>query len=52
MKIEENLKIKNILKKLYENQEFDEKFEDEVTSWNDEEEYYEEEKNLQCVGIC
>jgi hypothetical protein len=42
MKIEENLKIKNILKKLYENQEFDEKFEDEVTSWNDEEEVYEE----------
>ena len=42
MKIEENIKIKNILKKLYENQEFDEKFEDEVTSWNDEEEVYEE----------
>ena len=41
MKIEENLKIKNILKKLYETQEFDEKFEDEVTSWNDEEEVYE-----------
>lgn len=42
MKVEENIKIKNILKGLFENQEFESSFEDEVTSWNDEEEYYEE----------
>jgi len=42
MNIEENIKIKNILKGLFENQEFESSFEDEVTSWNDEEEYYEE----------
>lgn len=42
MKIEENIKLKNTLKKLYENQEFDEKFQDNVTSWDDEEEVYEE----------
>lgn len=38
----ENLKIKNTLKKLYENQEFESSFEDTVTSWDDEEEVYEE----------
>jgi len=27
---------------MFENQEFESSFEDEVTSWNDEEEYYEE----------
>jgi len=42
MNIEENIKIKNILKGMFENQEFESSFEDEVTSWNDEEEYYEE----------
>ena len=40
--IEENLKIKNTLKKLYENQEFETSFEDDVTSWNDNETIYEE----------
>lgn len=40
--IEENLKIKNTLKKLYENQEFESSFEDDVTSWNDNETIYEE----------
>jgi len=42
MNIEENIKIKNILKGMFENQEFESSFEDEVTSWNDEEEIYEE----------
>ena len=40
--MKENLKIKNTLKKLYENQEFESSFEDEVTSWNDNETIYEE----------
>ena len=40
--IEENLKIKNTLKKLYENQEFESSFEDDVTSWNDYGTVYEE----------
>jgi len=40
--IEENLKIKNTLKKLYENQEFESSFGDEVTSWDDTETVYEE----------
>lgn len=40
--IKENLKIKNTLKKLYENQEFESTFEDDVTSWNDYETIYEE----------
>ncbi len=40
--IEENLKIKNTLKKLYENQEFETSFEDDVTSRNDNETIYEE----------
>jgi hypothetical protein len=40
--IKENLKIKNTLKKLYENQEFESSFEDEVTSWDDNETIYEE----------
>ena len=42
MKIEENIKIKNLLKGLFENQEHETTFQDEVTSWNDEEEIYEE----------
>jgi len=42
MKKEENIKIKNLLKGLFENQEFETTFQDEVTSWNDEEEIYEE----------
>ena len=42
MKIEENIKIKNLLKGLFENQEFETTYQDEVTSWNDEEEVYEE----------
>ena len=40
--IEENLKIKNTLKKVYENQEFETSFEDDVTSWDDNETIYEE----------
>jgi hypothetical protein len=40
--IKENLKIKNTLKKLYENQEFESSFEDVVNSWNDNEIVYEE----------
>ena len=40
--IKENLKIKNTLKKLYENQEFENSFEDDVTSWDDNETVYEE----------
>ena len=42
MNIEENIKIKNLLKGMFENQEFETTFQDEVTSWNDEEEIYEE----------
>jgi hypothetical protein len=42
MNIEENIKIKNLLKGLFENQEFETTYQDEVTSWNDEEEIYEE----------
>ena len=42
MKIEENIKIKNLLKGMFENQEFETSFEDDVTSWDDEEEVYEE----------
>ena len=41
MKIEENLKIKNLLKGMFENQEFETTYQDEVTSWN-EENFYEE----------
>ena len=40
--IEENLKIKNTLKKVYENQDFETSFEDELISWNDNESIYEE----------
>lgn len=40
--MKENLKIKNTLKKLYENQEFESSFEDDVTSWDDNETIYEE----------
>jgi hypothetical protein len=42
MKVEENIKIKNFLKNMFENQEFETSFEDEVFSWNgdvDEPEY-------------
>ena len=39
--IEENLKIKNTLKKVYENQDFETSFEDELISWNDNESIYE-----------
>ena len=42
MKVEENIKIKNLLKGMFENQEFETSFEDDVTSWDDEEEVYEE----------
>jgi len=42
MNIEENIKIKNLLKGLFENQEFETTYQDEVTSWNDEEELYED----------
>ena len=35
MKIEENIKIKNLLKGMFENQEFETTYQDEVTSWND-----------------
>jgi len=42
MKIEENIKIKNLLKGLFENQEFETTYQDDVTSWDDEEEVYEE----------
>ncbi len=41
MKIEENIKIKNLLKGMFENQEFETIYQDEVTSWNDEN-FYEE----------
>ncbi len=42
MKVEENIKIKNLLKGLFENQEFETTYQDDVTSWDDEEEVYEE----------
>ena len=42
MNIEENIKIKNLLKGMFENQEFEKTYQDEVTSWNDEEEVYED----------
>ena len=42
MNIEENIKIKNLLKGMFENQEFETTFQDTVTSWDDEEEVYEE----------
>lgn len=42
MNIEENIKIKNLLKGLFENQEFETTFQDNVTSWNDEEDIYED----------
>jgi hypothetical protein len=40
--MEENLKIKRLLKKTLENKEFESSFEDDVTSWNDDETIYEE----------
>ena len=41
MKIEENIKIKNLLKGLFENQEHETSFEEELISWNDNESIYE-----------
>ena len=41
MKVEENIKIKNLLKGMFENQDFETTYQDEVTSWNDEN-FYEE----------
>jgi hypothetical protein len=38
----ENLKIKKLLKKTFENKVFESSFEDDVTSWNDNETIYEE----------
>jgi len=40
--MEENIKLKNLLKGMFENQEFETTYQDDVTSWNDEEEVYEE----------
>jgi len=40
--MEENLKLKKLLKHLYEGKEFHMSFKDEVTSWNDDEVIYEE----------
>ncbi len=40
--MEENIKLKNLLKGMFENQEFETTFQDDVTSWDDEEEVYEE----------
>jgi hypothetical protein len=40
--IEENLKLKRFLKELFENQEFETTYRDEVTSWNDDEPLYED----------
>lgn len=42
MKVEENIKIKNLLKGMFENQEFESSFDDEIFAWNgdvDEPEY-------------
>jgi len=42
MNIEENIKIKNLLKGMFENQEFESSFDDEIFAWNgdvDEPEY-------------
>jgi hypothetical protein len=41
MKIEENIKIKKLLINMFENQEFETTWQDEVTSWN-EENFYED----------
>jgi hypothetical protein len=40
--MEENLKIKKLLKKTFENKKFKSSFEDEVNSWMDDETLYEE----------
>lgn len=40
--MEENLKLKKLLKHLYEDKVFHMSFKDEVTSWNDDEVIYEE----------
>jgi hypothetical protein len=37
MKIEENIKLKNHLKKVFENEDFETSFQDEVTSWDGDE---------------
>ena len=37
MNIEENIKIKNLLKSMFENQEFETTFQDNVSSFDDEE---------------
>lgn len=42
MKVEENIKLKNLLKSMFENQEFESSFDDEIFAWNgdvDEPEY-------------
>lgn len=39
--MKENLKLKNLLKKVLENKEFESSFEDDVTSWDDNETIYE-----------
>lgn len=39
--MEENLKLKNLLKKVFENKTFEYSFEDEVTTWSDNETFYE-----------
>lgn len=42
MKVEENIKLKNLLKGMFENQEFESSFDDEIFAWNgdvDEPEY-------------
>lgn len=41
-KMEENLKLKKLLKHLYEDKVFHMSFKDEVTSWNDDEVIYDE----------
>ena len=41
MKIEENIKIKKLIINMFENQEFETTYQDEVTSWN-EENFYED----------
>lgn len=42
MKIEENIKLKNHLKKVFENEDFETTFQDEVTLFYDDETVYEE----------
>lgn len=42
MRPTENIELKKYFKKVFENQEFETSFEDDVTSWDDEEEVYED----------